>query len=280
MYRPKSLTKFIFLCGANKDATSISERRKALIDFSKKQLPHTQFFLAEKMFATMQAEGHKGNILDVEGQMSDFADHIVIVLESNSTFAELGAFSNNLILRKKLIVINDSKYVNEQSFVNFGPIRAIQEVTGRDNIIHYAMHKDGVHQKDTIGDVFGKLYKLLKDPIITKPLPVGLHECNPASRFDKHSAMFVHDLIYFSGPILHIELIEILKQIFGDQNFKLKEHVAILTAFGSVKRNDAGLYKSENSKPYYEYRFDTNFLVSTFRNYMLKSCPERIYGHS
>ena len=47
---PSDLTKFVFLCGANKTPTEISERRRALIEFSQKNLPNTQFFLAEKVF--------------------------------------------------------------------------------------------------------------------------------------------------------------------------------------------------------------------------------------
>lgn len=101
VYRPINVSKFVFLCGANKDKDSISERRKALIDFSNIHLKHTQFFLAERMFATLQQEGHKGNILDVEHRISEFADHIVIILESSSAFAELGAFAHTG-LRKKI----------------------------------------------------------------------------------------------------------------------------------------------------------------------------------
>jgi len=279
VYRPKDISKFIFLCGANKSEALISERRNALIDFSRKHLTHTQFFLAEKMFATLQEEGHKGNILDIEKQISTFADHIVIVLESNSAFTELGAFAHDKELRKKLIVINDSKYMESKSFINLGPIKAIEEVSGKDAVVHYKMNEDGIHKLDAIGDTFNPLYKLLKDPLIGKTVPINLDSCNPAIQFDKHSAMFIHDLIYFVGPVLHVELIELLKLMFGDFPFKLKEHVAILTAFGSITRNQMGLYKSAYQKPYYSYKFDTNFLISTFRNYMLKSCPMRIYGY-
>ena len=126
VYQPSNISNFVFLCGANKSKSEPSERRKALIKFSKNHLPHTQFFLAEKMFNTLQKEGHKGNILDVEHLISGFSDYILIILESNSAFAELGAFSHNT-LRDKLIVINDLKFKDEESFINLGPIKAIEE---------------------------------------------------------------------------------------------------------------------------------------------------------
>ena len=88
------------------------------------------------MFLTLQKEGHKGNILDVEHDISEFADHIIIILESPSAFAELGAFAHAK-LRNKLIIINDKKYESENSFINLGPIKAIRECTGDLSVINY-----------------------------------------------------------------------------------------------------------------------------------------------
>jgi hypothetical protein len=278
VYLPKDETKFVFLCGANKAENEISERRKALIAFSTKYLPHTQFLLAEKIFATLMDEGHKGNILDIEHDISKFADHILIILESFSAFTELGAFSHDE-LRSKLIVINDSKYIDSSSFINLGPLQAIKEKSGSNSVIHYKMSMDGVHKLDAIGDTYSALYELLKEPLKSKSEPLKLEQCNPAIHFDKLSAMFVHDLIYFTGPLLYKELIEILIQIFGKADFKLKNHVAILKAFGSIDRNPEGLFKSLRRDSYYSYKFDVAKLIATFRNFTLKYYPERIYEY-
>ncbi len=278
VYSPSNVSKFVFLCGANKDKNTISERRKALLEFSKRHLPHTQFFLAEKMFSTLQQEEHSGNLLDIENKISEFADHIILILESPSTFTELGAFSHNT-LRKKLIVINDREFEKSESFINLGPLKAIEEASSKKNIIHYKMNDDGVERLDAIGDIYAQLYDLLKEPITGRSTAIDLDSCNPAIKFNKQSAMFIHDLIYFTGPINHKELVEVVKQIFGSLNFKLKEHVAILGAFGSVSRNSNGLYKSLNGKPYYLYKYDVNKLISTFRNHLLKSFPERVYEY-
>ena len=69
-----------------------------------------------------------------------------------------------------------------------------------------------------------------------------------------------------------------LKIIFGDNSFKLKEHLAILTAFEFIRRNEEGIYKINTGKTYYRYKFDTNDLIATFRNYMLKGYQKRIYA--
>jgi hypothetical protein len=277
VFLPRNLSKFVFLCGANKASGEISERRKALIEFSKAQLPHTQFFIAERMFSTLLEEGHKGNILDVEHLISDFSDRIVIVLESPSAFTELGAFSLDK-LRKKLVVINDENFRNSLSFINLGPIRAIEEAAGPESILYYKMGKDGVMTRDGIGGVFFKLHQMLKDPLRTTARAINLDSLNPSKNFDKYAAMFIHDLIYMTGPLIHKELIALLVHIFGDIAFNKVVHLlAILTSFESIERNKSGFYRSKLKTTYLEYRYDNYELISTFRNYILKSYPERLY---
>lgn len=279
VYLPSDISKFVFLCGANKAPEEISERRKALIEFSKANLPHTHFFLAEKMFSTLKDEGHKGNILDVENLISDFSDYILIILESPSAFTELGAFSHEK-LRSKLVVINNSEFRNEESFINLGPIKAIEEKSGAERIVYYKMRKDGVENRDAIGDTFHQIYKLFKDPIKSTGKAVDLATLNPGMNFDKKSAMFIHDLIYLSGPILHKELIELLKLIFGRDNYNKAAHLlAILSSFESIERNEKGLYRSKLNETYYDFRFDVSKYISTFRNYTLKGYPERLYAY-
>lgn len=280
VYLPAKISKFIFLCGANKNQTEISERRRALIEFSKSHLPHTHFFLAEKMFATLKDEGHKGNILDVEHLISDFSDYILIILESYSAFAELGAFSHNK-LRDKLIIINNVAYKEQQSFINLGPIRAIEEKVGKSRIIYYKMKDDGVSTRDAIGDTFYKIYDLLKDQEKSNGKAVDIDAINPAKKYDKMAAMFLHDLIKISGPISHQEIIELLKIIFGEkENYNNVKHLlAILCSFESIERNNAGLYRSRRLETYFDFRFDISEYIATFRNYTQKSYPERIYAY-
>ena len=54
-------------------------------------------------------------------------------------FCELGAFSINKELRKKLIVINDYNYRKSGSFINLGPIKAISEIADGKQILYYKM---------------------------------------------------------------------------------------------------------------------------------------------
>lgn len=277
VFSPPNVDKFVFLCGANRDAQTVSARREAIIEFSKVHLPDTLFFIAEEVFRFLQKEKHDVNILDIENLISKFADHVLIILESPSAFAELGAFSHKA-LREKLLIINDSKFRGQQSFINLGPIRAVKEKAGPGSVIHYEMGENGVFELDTIGDTFEQLYEILNKPIKARAEAVSLDTCCPEKDITKTSVMFIHDLVYFLGPISNKELIEVLKQIFGDnKNFNAKECLGMLGAFDSVSRiSEGGLYKSKLGKPFLEYRFDINDIISTFRNYLLKYYSERL----
>lgn len=275
---PSDVSKFVFLCGANKVDGTVSERRRAILNFAEKKLPHTHFFLAEKIFPLLQNEGHKANLLDIEHNISNFADKILIVLESNSSFAELGAFCHQE-LRNKVIVINDIAYVDSKSFINLGPIKAIEESGGKENVILYKMSADGVNKIDAIGSTFYNLHKVLKEQLPEKPAVLKSDDVNPSKVFNKISLRFIHDLIYITGPVTRVEIIEILKSLFGKNDYKkITEHIALLSAFEAVYDIGGNIYKSRLTRMYFDYKFDVNSVIAAFRNYMLKFRSERIYG--
>lgn len=247
--------------------------------FAKSNLKHAQFFLAERVFSTLQIEDKRSNILDIEKRLSLFADRIVIVLESPSSFTELGVFAHG-DLRDRLIIINDSKFRNSKSFIAMGPLRAIEAASDPRSIIYYKMNDDGVHRPDAIGDVFSSLSDILEKPKRKRFRAISKEACNPGENFDKKSAMMMHDLVLFSGPITYAELVEVLKLVFGNQNFNdAKELLAILVAIDSLALTKEGCYQSKLRRPYYDYRVDINSLVAVYRNYMHKYCPERLYEH-
>lgn len=275
---PPDVSKFVFLCGANKTDGTVSERRRAILNFAEKKLPHTHFFLAEKIFPLLQKEGHKDNLLDIEHTISNFTDKILIVLESNSSFAELGAFCHQE-LRNKLIVINDIAFIKSMSFINLGPLKAIEESSGKESVILYKMKEDGVNKIDAIGSTFYNLHKILKEQLPDKPAVLRSDDVNPSKIFNKVSLRFIHDLIYIAGPVTRVEIIEILKCLFGKNDYKkISEHIALLNAFESIYDIGGNVYKSRLSRMYFNYKFDVNAVIASFRNYMLKYKSERIYG--
>lgn len=146
--------QLMFLCGANRAAGVPSARREAIKRFIESISPEFRVIYAEGVFDELAKIGHSTNVLDLEHEISDIADKILIVLESPSAFCELGAFAHQR-LREKLVIINDSAFKAQQSFINAGPIAAALEVDAP--VLWYPMTADGVHKVDGIGATFKSL---------------------------------------------------------------------------------------------------------------------------
>jgi len=276
IWRPKEDVKFVFLCGANIKHGTPSKRRQILLKFSTRHLPHTKFFLAESIFTVLEAEGHKTNLLDIENDLSNFADFVIVVLESESAFCELGAFAIHKELRKKLIVINDYNFRKSESFINLGPVKAISEITDGKHILYYKMDKDGKFHGDSIGDVFSSLYTLLhKEPKARRDRVV---ECDPNLVFTKDSLRFIHDLVYFASPISLPELSRVIKILFSkSKENQLQKHLGLLCATGQIKRTENKLYVSLFDRPFFEYApYDIYSLIASFKNLYFRYDSNRI----
>lgn len=280
---PGDVKKFIFLCGANRTNGHPSARRVELIEFSKKNLGNCHFFLAELIFKELSEdeESISDNLLDIESELSALADHILIVLESYSSFTELGAFSYSKELRSKLIIINNSKYVSEKSFINMGPIKAISEAQQKGHFLHYKMSEasDSIDRADGIGAVFSPLYDILSKSDRKQARTLKKENLNPSIQFDKDSIRFIHDIIFTCGSLRLSELIDILVEIFGNENsFKKNtlKHLGILKAINIIGHSN-DYYYSYQRKYYFRYDFDIESISSQFKVFFLKNDPERIF---
>lgn len=114
----------VFLCGAQD-----SNSRDAIAQYIRKRYPNFLVFYAEHVWDQLIKHGsrEKLNALSMEQDLAHLSDIIIIIVESAGTIAELGAFSGNDDLRKKIIAIVDKKYQNDESFINTGPIHWINQ---------------------------------------------------------------------------------------------------------------------------------------------------------
>ena len=280
---PGNVKKFVFLCGANKKNGEPSARRLELINFSERYLSNCHFFLAELVFKELSTdeESLSDNLLDIEADLSKLADHIIIVLESYSSFTELGAFAYSKQLRKKLIIVNNTKFINEKSFINMGPIKAItQQSQQSGHFLHYKMTEgiESIERSDGIGEIFDPLYDILSknDRAISRTLKK--EELDPSSNFNKDSVRFIHDVIFVCGPLQLNELIEIITKIFGTESHykkNLLKHLGILIAIRIISCTN-GIYYSLYKEYYFKYDFDIDNISSMFKVFFLKNKPERM----
>ncbi|MBR1432099.1 retron St85 family effector protein [Ruminococcus sp.] len=78
----------------------------------------------------------KYDLLELEDFLADNSDYIVIVSESPGSFAELGAFANNINTAAKSIVFLQTKYKSARSFINQGPVQHIKKIN-KSNILYF-----------------------------------------------------------------------------------------------------------------------------------------------
>ncbi len=225
----KDEVTFVFLCGGNNLDGTTSARRQALLRFSERGLQNCKFFIAEKFFNAYLHEFPKKNLLDAEALLSEFADHVLIVLESAGSLCELGAFAYSGDLRKKLIVINDLAFKDVPSFISKGPIQAIAENGNEKRVLYYKMVNTGhPSESDAIGSTFAQLQDLFQPTSQRKLTKFAIKDLEPAGgKITRHSLSFVHDLVHICGPLNLSELVEILKHIAGKKDYNTaSEHLA------------------------------------------------------
>src|SRR5690606_21262580 len=89
--------------------------------------PTHYVFYAEAIWSD-PSRPRNDNALEMENQLADLADAVIIIVESPGTFAELGAFSSNPSLRKKMLPILSHEYKNiKDSFIATGPVQWIDK---------------------------------------------------------------------------------------------------------------------------------------------------------
>lgn len=266
--------QLIFLCGANKSPGEVSVRRSSVKKFIDSLSSSYTAIYAEGIFNELKKFEQQKNSLDLEFWISEVADKVVIILESESAFCELGAFSHK-DLRHKLIVINNDAFRTSESFINTGPIAALTEV--KSPVMWYPMSSDGVTRLDGIGAIFSELKSAISSNLPDKKeLDFDkLSQLPP----NKNSLYFLHDLILLLSPITHEEMILVLGVIFDHKNLDIvKNLLGVLREAKLVttkKIDSKWLYEPTSTEFFLNYTFNVNTLMSAFRSHHLKFNRER-----
>ncbi len=153
-FRPINTFKTtIFLCGAN--ITTETTIRSQLDKELKSGISSVFYDLIypEDIFDDLLYSTKSKDLLTLERLLADSVDAIIIVPESPGSYAELGAFSHDKILRTKIICVIDSKYKKAKSFISQGPLKLIKKA-----------NKDGIIYVDynNISSEANKLHSVLK----------------------------------------------------------------------------------------------------------------------
>ncbi|NPV54137.1 MAG: hypothetical protein HPY71_11525 [Firmicutes bacterium] len=206
----QAIPKFLFLCGRQFDAGSgadhITNREwvmEHLDHYASKNISSIVVLFAEQLWIGLDID-----LLTFEHFMAGISDMVLLFVESWGTAAELGAFASIDSLVEKMLVYNDKKYRESNSFINNGPIKKI-----RDSNPHGVVfgNLDSIFESGELHDALTHLDSIRKT---VKPNTSNRVEFVPF-------CLELLDLIGLLGPVLRKDLIEIYKSVKGFGNFDL-----------------------------------------------------------
>lgn len=267
----KSDSIIIFTCGAQPN-DKIRVGRSTFLKYAENHLPEYNFFMAEDFFDTYSGSGlDRSNLLSLEERMAQYSDCIILILESESTFAELGAFALSESISKLCLVINEIEFIDSPSFINQGPIKKINN----DSIF-----KPSINVKlENISTVFNEIEDRLKVIKRRKNRSINLSAYdNFLESNSKHRLLLILDIISLLSPLKYSELITVLESIYGKHDFKILFEKALLKAIDMIEIKDDYLFKTVNEmKLFYEFKnLNTLKLRSSIINLYHKYSRDRL----
>ncbi len=238
----KKEAKLVFLCGKkpNNDKPTC---RDSIWKYCQKHIKDFQFFMAENFFEVYKNQDDL-DLLTMEGHLSNFSDCIIIILESESTFAELGAFTIKDDLVENILVVNQKKYKNNESFISLGPIAKIN----KDSNFKPVIHADFNSVLSIMPEIEERLNKIKRKNDKTIKI------CN-IDQFEyitfKERMLFLLDIITIFHPITRNEIVIILKNFYGDHKFDISKELSMLQAIRLVSKLRP---KNEPKSNFYYFR--------------------------
>jgi len=186
--------------------------------------------VAERIFELL-AKAEKENLLSIEERLSDFCDCLLIVLESESTYAELGAFAIKDKLAENMLVINDRQFRQGKSFISMGPLAKVDEVSRFRPTIYVDL--------SCILKAAPEISKRLKSVQRERGKGYNVNDAHSfAELTPKIRMLLLVDMITLFHPLTHRELIHVLKRVFGDGRFDITLDLRVLEALRLVRRID------------------------------------------
>lgn len=226
LYRSKPV---VFLCGK-----ADSDTRNALKAEIHERRPDIRVVFAEAVWSTLYDAAFL-NALEMEETLAAVADCVVIVVESAGTIAELGAFSVNQALRKKLLLVMDREFEFGDSFLNTGPVRWARADSQFGPPVWTAFPPTPADLRKVVSQLDTQL------PVVGRHQPKA--KVGSQSELFRKRLFFLCDLTYLIGPCTRKHLEEALARakpdlVRGDVKLSrwIVTYLAMAQALGFVNR--------------------------------------------
>ncbi len=257
-----SASSIVLLCGGkvklkerpNDDDPPIKSLRHAI------SLKHPEFeiFRPEEI-TEWQEDAVFKNLVDFETELAAICTLVVLILESSGSIAELGAFSQLVELREKLLVIKSADYSegeNAKSFISLGILRHLKEQNQESvkifpwDIRHPARIEDEVVE-DVIEGIKTSLNSLN-----------GEHTLNLNK--DSHSTTVISELIRIFIALKKVEITTYLNNLgFSLSKHEITRKLFLLERFKLIKAVEysGAVYYLRTSSSFNKLRLTSNSKV-------------------
>ncbi len=220
-------SSLVFLCGANKSPTNPEPVRDIILQYAKRRWNQFLFFRAEEVFNATPLKGSE-DLLTLEDRLGDYSDCIIIVCESESAFAELGAFALRDNLAKNVLVINDNLFRSSQSFITLGPISRIDHIS----IFKPTVYADFRAILRSANEIENRLKRIQR----FRRRKIKLSTKEAFQNADaKIRLLLLADIIHLLSPVKKGEVISFLKFVYGGDYYDVRIEIALLISLGILK---------------------------------------------
>lgn len=226
----------VFLCGADLKDTETARSKMAKL-FS--EYPRYELLYPEDLFDDLLAGPGQHSLLKLENILADSVDAIVLFPESPGSFAEIGAFSNNENLSKKMVVLSNKKYQKNKSFINYGPYRLIKS-SKSGKVVH--INYDDLLNNEEKHKVYRKVNNYISN--IKKEHPVAKNVANILE-----AENFILPCIYLIDNITNVMLYTLMEHATSHEKvfceIATKSSLGRLTLKKYIARTNSGYHVTE-----------------------------------
>jgi len=258
--------RIVFVCGA-RSTPEWTSGRETILTYVDRHLPQFRFFRAEEVFAALGSAATM-DLLSIEDELGKFSDCIVVVCESASAFAELGAFALSDRLVEQLLVINDIKFRKKESFITLGPIKKSDRIS----LFRPAIYADFEAILLSGPEISSRLNKIPHSRRRRETLHgIPFEQIPPKLRL-----LFIAEVITLLSPITLAELVEFFKCVSGSNSIPLSTELALGESLGLFSR-----HKRSTGKDLYHHSFEESvhfFDFSLLNRVSLRAEIVRIYN--
>lgn len=112
---------YVFLCGGAGKGHIRNKVRPLL------ESKHFQILYPEDLFMEMLNRDKNSDLLEYENLLADNADVVCVICESMGSAVEMGAFIQNVEIKKKMVIAVNKRYSRDKSFVMMGPVKQLEK---------------------------------------------------------------------------------------------------------------------------------------------------------